>query len=783
MLIFKRLFILGGLSLTFALQGWGQTRVSSDVLQANYDLADKFEAFSLGGKMTKNTISFYPNEINGTDNFWFSFTTSKGKHFYYVVPKEARKELLFDNDEMAIQLSKLTHDVVNPKNIDIYDFEFSKDQKTCVFEFMHKKFKYNRISRKLVEIIEEEKERGALHYSWMNFSPDKKYILYSKNHNLYVRGNGELGVDTTEVQLTTDGMSDFSYAREEEAAENGEMPTIAHWCPDSRHAYVVLEDNRKLRDFWVVNSLTDKPTLEKYKYEFPGDKHVTQNEVVIIDVQERTAKKAKVQKWNDQYVMPIHVTPNSKYVFFERTKRTWDEVDVISVNTETLEVKELINEVDKPYRDPHARSVEIVNNGKDILFRSDRTGWGHYYHYDGDGNLKNALSEGPFVCGHIAAIDTASRYVYFYAYGDDPKINPFYYRLYKSHMDRGNATLLTKEDAQHKVIFLPSKRYFVDMFSRVDKEPSFLLKDNTGKTILELAKYDASLIYETGWTKPERFVVKAADNMTDLYGVMWKPSNFDPNKKYPIISVVYPGPYFGFVPTAFTLSDRYCTRMAQLGFIVVSMGHRGDTPMRGKAYHRHGYGNMRDYPLADDKHAIEQLAKRYPFIDIDKVGIYGHSGGGFMAAAAICTYPDFYKAAVSCSGNHDNNIYNRGWGECYNGVQEEVKIVKDSLGNEKKEYDYRFSVRSNAELAKNLKGHLLLVTGDMDKNVNPAHTYRMAQALIEAGKNFDLLVIPGAEHGYGSSDDYFEKKMQRFFAKYLLGDTRADYWGNINRSK
>ena len=205
--------------------------------------------------------------------------------------------------------------------------------------------------------------------------------------------------------------------------------------------------------------------------------------------------------------------------------------------------------------------------------------------------------------------------------------------------------------------------------------------------------------------------------------------------------------------------------------------------MRGKAYHRYGYGNMRDYPLADDKYAIEQLARRYSFINGKKVGIYGHSGGGFMAAAAICTYPDFYKAAVSCSGNHDNNIYNRGWGECYNGVKEVEKVVKDSLGNETKEYGYKFNVKPNTEIAKNLKGHLMLVTGDMDKNVNPAHTYRMAQALIEAGKDFDMLVIPGAGHGYGSADKYFERKMYRFFAKHLLGDTRADYWGDINRNK
>jgi dipeptidyl-peptidase-4 len=783
MIRLKHICIFGGLLVVSMLQSWGQsTPVGDTQMYANYELAQRFQAFSLGGKLNNNSLRLYPNEINDTDNFWFDFTTSTGKHYYYVNPKEAKKELLFDNTEMAMQLTELTHDVVNSARIDLNGIEFSKDQKTFTFRYNSKKYEYSRLTRKLKEVQEEkvEKEEGPI-YSWMNFSPDKKYILYAKEHNLYVRGNKALGVDTTEIQLTTDGVEYFSYAKEEPEGDNGECRTNARWCPDSRHAYIVLDDERKLRNFWVINSLSERPSLKSYKYEFPGDKYVTQNELVIIDVVERTAKKAKVQKWVDQYVAPLHVTSDSKLLFFERTKRTWDEVDFCSVNLSTMEVKELIHEVDKPYRDPHARNSEVLNNGKDILFRSERTGWGHYYHYDGDGNLKNALSSGPWVSGHIVTVDSAARKVYFYGYGEDPNINPFYYRLYKADLDKGGATLISKEDGQHNVHFLKSKRYYVDSYSRVDMVPKILLKDNTGKTILDLATPDLKQVFAEGWKMPERFVVKAADNLTNLYGVMWKPSDFDPNKKYPVISVVYPGPYFGFVPTNFSLEDRCCNRMAQLGFIVIAVGHRGDTPMRGKAYHRFGYGKMRDYPLADDKYAIEQLAKVHPYIDVERVGIYGHSGGGFMAAAAIFMYPDFYKAAVSCSGNHDNNIYNRGWGECYNGVREVEKIVKDSLGNERKEIEHKFSVESNATIAKNLKGHLLLVTGDMDTNVNPTHTYRVAQALIEAGKNFEMLVIPGAGHGYGSADDYFENKMFRFFAKYLIGDDRADGWGDMTR--
>lgn len=772
-------------SLLLVLFAGGLTVSVSAQQQADYELAEKFRIFDLGGKLSSNNLTVYPNEINDTDNFWFEFQTTQGKAYYYVTPHNGKRELLFDNEKIAMALAELTKEVVDGSNLAIYNLEFTKDQTSFTFEYRNKTYSYNRLTCRVKEVEKKEDEKKEEDsWSWMNFSPDKKYILYAKNRNLYVKGNKALGVDTTEVQLTFDGVESYSYARERDGYQpDTEMPSDAHWCKDSRHAYFVMEDERKLRDFWVINSLSKEPQLEKYKYEFPGDKYVTQHELVIIDVVDKTAKKAKIDKWPDQYVMVCDASSKGDLVFFERTNRTWDEVDFCSVNTTTMEVKVLIHEVDKPYRDPHARNVIVLNDGKDILFRSERTGWGHYYHYDGNGNLKNAISSGPWVCGHIASIDTLNRTVYFYGYGDDPNINPFYYRLYKANIDKEGATLISKEDAQHRVNFLKSNRYYVDAFSRVDMEPKFLLKDNAGKVICDLVTPDLKAAYATGWKKPERFIVKAADYKTNLYGVMWKPSDFDPNKKYPIISVVYPGPYFGFVPTSFSLSERYCDRMAQLGFIVIAVGHRGDSPMRGKVYHCYGYGNMRDYPLADDKYAIEQLASRHSYIDIDKVGICGHSGGGFMAAAAICTYPDFYKAAVSCSGNHDNSIYNRGWGECYNGVREVEKVMKDSLGNETKEYEYKFKVKSNAEIAKNLKGHLMLVTGDMDKNVNPAHTYRMAQALIEAGKNFDMLVIPGAGHGYGSADKYFEKKMFRFFAKYLLGDTRADYWGDINRTK
>ena len=740
--------------------------------KANYQLAEKFKDLSLTSLVGRNSMNLFPRQINDTDKFWFEFYTEEGRKFYFIDPPRGEKRLLFNNTDIAQGVSLITRKAYNEKDLRISDITFSKDMSKMMFS-MDGYYEFDFKTKKVRELPEKvtSEEDNEIIYSWMNFSPDKKYILYAKDHNLYVKGNKYRGMDTTEIQLTTDGVKYYSFAREPENDQEGEVETNARWFKDSRHIYVVREDSRKLKDMFVVNSLTKRPTLEKYRYEMPGEKDLCQYELWIIDIEDKTARKVPADKWTDQYIQVLQPGEKGDKLFFQRFKRTWDEVDICVVNTKTLEVKELIHEVDKPYRDYHMQNTVILNDGEDILFRSERTGWGHYYHYDGEGRLKNVITSGPWVAGQMVAIDTVGRTIYFYGQGRESGVDPYYYMLYKAHIDREGVTLLTSENAQHGITFLKSKRYFVDTYSRVDMAPKFILKDNQGREILELAKSDIRRLQEMGWRAPERFTVKAADGLTDLYGVMWKPADFDPNKKYPIISSVYPGPFFEYVNTSFQIDDGYNMELAQLGFIVIAVGHRGGTPMRGKYYHTYGYGNLRDYPLADDKYAIEQLADRYSYIDITKVGIFGHSGGGFMSTAAICTYPDFYKAAVSSAGNHDNNIFNRGWSEIYHGVRETEKIVKGKDGKDSTVYTYTCKVPTNIELAHRLKGHLLLVTGDMDKNVHPAHTFRMVDALIKARKNFEMLVLPGNGHGFREkADKFFERRLWYHFAKYLLGD-------------
>lgn len=740
--------------------------------KANYKLAEKLRNVSFGSLIGKYSMSVFPKQINDTDKFWFEFTTEEGKNFYFVDPAKGEKRLLFNNTDIAQGVSLITRKGYNEKDLRISNMEFSKDLTKMTFS-MDGRYEFDFKTKKVqaLEKKDHSEEDDEVIYSWMTFSPDRKYILYAKGHNLYIRGNKAKGVDTTEVQLTTDGEKYYSFARDPEDDQKDEAETNARWFKDSRHIYVVREDSRKLKDMFVINSLTKRPTLETYRYEMPGEKDLCQYELWIIDIEKKTANRVSADKWTDQYIQVLQPGEKGDKLFFQRFKRTWDEVDICVVNTETLEVKELIHEVDKPYRDYHMQNTVILNDGKDILFRSERTGWGHYYHYDGEGRLKNVITSGPWVAGQVAAIDTVGRTIYLYGFGREKGVDPYYYMLYKASIDKEGVTLLTPENAQHGASFLSSKRYFVDTYSRVDMEPKIVLKNNQGKVIMELAKPDTRRLKELGWRAPERFTVKAADGLTDIYGIMWKPADFDPNKKYPIISSVYPGPFFEYVNTSFRVDDSYNMRLAQLGFIVVSMGHRGGSPMRGKFYHRYGYGKLRDYPLADYKYAIEQLADRYAYIDLSKVGIFGHSGGGFMSTAALCTYPDFYTAAVSSAGNHDNNIFNRGWSEIYHGVKEAVKTVKGKDGQDSTVYTYSCKVPTNMELAKRLKGHLLLVTGDMDKNVHPANTLRMVDALIKAKKNFEMIVLPGNGHGFGGkADAFFERKLWYHFAKYLLGD-------------
>lgn len=741
--------------------------------KADFKKAEKFRraASEVG------SLSVQPHFLKDKDQFWFSYRTSDGTQWYWVDPAKKIKRLLFDNEYMAQELTKITTKPYSIKSLPLKDLEFKKDGKTLKFVVDEFNYEYNIDSRLLAQKDSVKVKKRENH--WGIYSPDSTYILFAKKHNLYLMKAGDK--DSVEIQITHDGEPFHSYASNERDTSSKRTWASARWFKDSKRFYTVKSDNRKVKDLWVINVLAERPKLEEYRYSMPGDKEVAQRELFVFDVDSLKQVKIATEKWPDQSLSVLHAGKNSDKIYFQRKRRTCDEIDICYADTRTGECKVLINEKSKPYFNDQLYHLSILEEGKDLIWWSERTGWGHFYHYDGEGNLKNAITSGNWVAGKMVRIDTLGRTIYFEGYGREKGRNPYYAGVYKASMDKEGVQLLTPEDANHRVEMPKSARYMVDNFSRVDLEPRSVLRDNKGRVLMELAKPDLKRIYEMGWKMPERFTVKARDGVTDLYGVMWKPADFDSTKKYPVISYVYPGPQTEAVPFDFTVSGSNNMALAQVGFVVVNFGHRGGSPMREKWYHTYGYDNLRDYALADDKYGIEQLADRYSFIDLTKVGIFGHSGGGFMSTAALCTYPDFYTAAVSSSGNHDNNIYNLWWGETHHGVKEVKKTVKDSVKGDHEVSTFKSKIPTNADLARNFKGYLLLVTGDMDNNVHPGNTLRMANALIQAGKNFDLVVLPGQRHGYQArANEFYQRKMWFHFAKYLLGDSSADDFYEID---
>jgi len=657
-------------------------------------------------------------------------------------------------------------------------------------------FEYEIATGKLtmLEDYVDEPERPR----WASISPDGNTIVFGRHYNLfymdkenYEKWQKDPKDETIEeVQLTTDGEEYYSYHRggrgetnvEKEKNKDKRKPAYIIWSHDSKKFAMTRSDEREVKDLWVINSIANpRPTLETYKYHMPGEEEAPQEEILIFDLETQEKLKVKADRFKDQtlrlmmapypantrdddYRPPLWLSETPDKLYFSRTSRDLKRIDICYADTATGDVKVLIEERLNTYVE--TRPLGFIENGTELIHWSERDGWGHFYLYDGEGNLKRQLTSGPFHCDNIEGIDEKNRVLYFTANGREENIDPYYEHLYRVNLDGTGFQILNKDNFNHRISGDDANLYFVDNYSRIDTIPKAIVRDNRGSVLLEMESPDLSLLFEMGFQFPETFKVKADDGKTDLYGVMYKPFDFDPSKKYPIIAYVYPGPQTEAVDKSFSTRGDRTWRQAQFGFIVITVGNRGGHPSRSKWYHNYGYGNLRDYGLADKKAAIEQLAARHPFIDLYKVGIFGHSGGGFMSTAALLVYPDFFKVAVSSSGNHENNIYNRWWSEKHHGVDE----IEDDKGN----ITFKYDIEKNSEVAKNLKGRLLICTGDIDNNVHPANTIRLAHALIKANKRFDFFLFPGQRHGYGDMNEYFFWLRSDYFCKHLIGDFSQD---------
>jgi dipeptidyl-peptidase-4 len=793
----KKFFLVTGTLFCFSL-AFGQYK-------ADFRAAEKYSSENLAKMYGSTSVS--PTWLKKSDLFWYSYKTGDGNYWWLVDPAHKTKAPLFDVYYLASQINQLIYKPVNHLDLPIKKLEFKDDNKSFTFEIDSFKLEYRLADKKVtvVDTIESENNRnggnsrfgrgrggGRREDMWKNYNKDSTWIVFARQHNLYIMKADDK--DSVEYQLTTDGEKYYSWqANDEDTTSTKRLRVAARWLDDNRKFCIERQDTRQVKDLWVINVLKEpRPELETYRYAMPGDEYVPQSELWVFNVDTKKGVKLQTDKWKDQTLGVTLIDKRSDELIFIRKDRTCAKIDVCMANTTSGESRIIFSETSEPYFNNEYTHIHPINQGKDLIWWSERTGFGQLYLYDSLGNLKNPITTGNFVVGSVVGIDTLNREIYFEGYGREPNINPNYAMIYKARLDGSGFQLLTPEDATHSVSLPESRKYLVDNYSRVDLAPRSVLRDNKGNVLIDLETMDLRRLLESGWQMPERFRVKAVDGVTDLYGEMWKPYKMEEGRKYPIISYVYPGPQTESVTIRFTPTGGKNQSLAQLGFVVISVGHRGGSPKRYKYYHNYGYQNLRDYALADDKYALEQLADKFDFIDITKVGIFGHSGGGFMSTAAILTYPDFYSVAVSSSGNHDNNIYNLWWGETHNGVKEVTTTVKEGSNTEGRRRGRRggdpyqeedtvktktvtrweAKVDKNEDLAKNLKGHLMLTTGDIDNNVHPGNTIRMADALMKAGKRFDFMIMPGQRHGYGTYTNYFNHAMWYYFARYLLGDTR-----------
>lgn len=741
--------------------------------KANFILAEKFSTDNLRKMVGDFTVN--PHWLHKSDKFWYSYKTSTGTKYYLVDPAQKKRSRLFDNNAMTEKLVAITNKSYNPHDLPIKKIEFKENNREFTFELEKQKFLYD-ISLQQLTFL-EKLDKKAKDESWKLESPDKKWIVFAQNHDLFLVPADK--PDSAGIKLTSNGEKFFSYSRRDDQDKKDERTASrAVWFKDSQKIYVLRSDRRKVEDLFLVHSMSQpRPTLETYKYSMPGDKNLAQPELSIIDITSQKQVVINAAKWQDQAISPIREQgKGSAKIWFTRRDRTWAKMDLCVADTATGTITVLISEESRPYFHTRLAQCKLVNDGQEFIWWSERDNWGHFYLYDGAGKLKNRITQGPFHANRVLEVDEKNRVLYFLAYGKEKDRDPYYNHYYRINLDGRGQRLLTPEDATHSFAMTESMQYFVDTFSRVDLAPVSVLRDNLGNVVLPLETMDTSRLEQVGWKPPEVFKVKAADDVTDLYGVMWKPFDFDPQKKYPVIVYCYPGPQSEPVPKTFLLlRDQrvHNVPLAQLGFIVVSVGQRGGSPLRSKWYHTYGYGNARDYPLADNKYAVEQLARRFAYMDAGRVGIYGRSGGGFMSAAALLVYPDFYTAAFSSCGNHDNLIYNHSWGELHYGIKEVEKKVKTEEG-EKTETVFVPDITTNSQVAANLKGKLMLIHGEVDNNVHPANTLRLADALIKAGKRFDLMIFPGKRHAFGEYTRYIERLMWFFFAEHLKGDYRTN---------
>ena len=729
-------------------------------------------------KMGYNTQKYvdrgnvFPNWIPG-DKFWYRVLTPTGSEFVLVDAVKGTRTVAFDHEKLAASLSAATNKKYTGSMLPFQVINFSEDAKSITFRSDGKQWKYdpqnNSIVADTTRLLENAQRSGGFGRGNRGIevlSPDRTKAAFIKDYNLWVRD-----IKTNEQkQLTTDGIKDFGYATDN-AGWTSSDGAILRWSPDSKKIATFKQDQRKVGDMYLATTNVGHPTLRAWKYPLPGDKEIPMIHRLVINVDE-----AKVIMFNippDPHRASlsddisssgtfddIDWNPDGTEVAFLSTSRDHKQEKFRIANALTGEVREVFEEVVPTQYESGWGAINwrYLPKTKEIIWFSERDDWGHLYLYDATtGKVKNQITKGNWVVTRLVRVDEKNRLLYFMGSGTQPE-NPYFSQFYKIGFDGKNLTLLSPGAGTHTISFSPSDKYFIDTYSKPDVPSVTVLRDMNGKQITELEKTDVSRLKAAGWKPPTPFSVKAHDGTTDIYGLMFTPTNLDPNRKYPVVDYIYPGPQGGSVGGwGFSTARGDHQALAELGFVVVLIEGTGN-PNRSKSFHDKYWPDMSTNTLPDQVAGIRQLSQRYSYIDTTKVGIWGHSGGGFATAAAMFRYPDFFKVGISESGNHDNRNYEDDWGERYIGL-----LTKNPDGTD------NYTAQANQTYAKNLKGKLMLAHGMMDNNVPPYNTMLVVDALTKANKDYDLVIFPNAGHGFGADSPYMMRRRWDYFVKNLLG--------------
>lgn len=593
-------------------------------------------------------------------------------------------------------------------------------------------------------------------------SPDGKKSAYIKDWNLWVKdvASGK------ETQLTKDGIKDFGYATDNAGWTHSDR-AILKWSPDSKKIATFQQDQRHVSDMYLVSTNVGAPKLEAWKYPLPQDKEIIKIHRVIIEVDSPKVIRLKMNSDDRRSTLCDDIScdgsftdnewsADSNKLAFVSSTRDHKQANLRVADAATGEVKNIFEEkVATQYESGQgAVNWRYLPASNEFIWYSEKDDWGHLYLYDlNSGQLKNQITKGNFVVTQLVKVDDKNRVLYFNANGREAGRDPYFSHFYSVKFDGSGLKLLTPEDGNHQVSFSPDEKYIVDTYSKPDVPPVTVLRDMSGKLVVELEKTDVSRLTATGWKPPTPITVKDRNGKWDLYGLMFTPTNLDKTKKYPVVNYIYPGPQGGGVGgRSFSASRSDHQALAELGFVVVIIDGTCN-PDRSKSFHDSCYPNMADNTIEDQIAGLKQLAQKHPYLDLDRVGMWGHSGGGFATADALFNYPDFYKVGISESGNHDNRNYEDDWGERYIGL-----LSGDN-----------YEKQANQIYAKNLKGKLMLAHGGMDDNVPPYNTYLVVDALVKANKDFDLVIFPNARHGYGADSFYMMRRRWDYFVKHLIG--------------